>query len=146
MSKNTRVACALTLLVGRQEGHRSVKKLRGGVLAWLSVWSEVQTCIQFQPKVAEVKIPSRIMSVNYVRNEGVCMKCGCDVPQEAETNSRADYSRFFVAKHLVADSSPSLLVIDFKSTIHCSTPGHIGLPQTTRKRRHFHSYQPDANQ
>jgi len=53
MSKNTRVACALTLLVGRQEGHRSVKKLRGGVLAWLSVWSEVQTCIQFQPKVAE---------------------------------------------------------------------------------------------
>ena len=33
---------ALTLLVGRQEGH---KKLSGGVLAWLSVWSEVQTCI-----------------------------------------------------------------------------------------------------
>jgi len=38
---------ALTLLVGWQEGHpfRSVKKLSGGVLAWLSVWSEVQTCI-----------------------------------------------------------------------------------------------------
>ena len=36
---------ALTLLVGRQEGHPSCKKLRGGVLAWLSVWSEVQTCI-----------------------------------------------------------------------------------------------------
>jgi len=34
---------ALTLLVGRQEGHPSCKKLRGGVLAWLSVWSEVQT-------------------------------------------------------------------------------------------------------
>jgi len=31
---------ALTLLVGLQEGHQS-----GGVLAWLSVWSEVQTCI-----------------------------------------------------------------------------------------------------
>jgi len=29
---------ALTLLVGWQEG-------RGGVLEWLSVWSEVQTCI-----------------------------------------------------------------------------------------------------
>ena len=37
--------CALTLLVGRQEGHPICKKLSGGVLAWLSVWSEVQTCI-----------------------------------------------------------------------------------------------------
>jgi len=32
---------ALTLLVGRQEGHPS-----GRVLEWLSVWSEVQTCIR----------------------------------------------------------------------------------------------------
>ena len=36
---------ALTLLVGRQQGHLACKKLSGGVLAWLSVWSEVQTCI-----------------------------------------------------------------------------------------------------
>ena len=36
---------ALTLLVGRQEGHPACKKLSGGVLVWLSVWSEVQTCI-----------------------------------------------------------------------------------------------------
>ena len=36
---------ALTLLVGRQEGHPACKKLSGGVLAWLSVWSEVQICI-----------------------------------------------------------------------------------------------------
>jgi len=34
---------ALTLLVGRQEGHPAYKQLSGGVLAWLSVWSEVQT-------------------------------------------------------------------------------------------------------
>jgi len=34
---------ALTLLVGRQEGHPACKKLSGEVLAWLSVWSEVQT-------------------------------------------------------------------------------------------------------
>jgi len=32
---------ALTLLVGRQEGHPACKKLSGGVLAWLSDWSEV---------------------------------------------------------------------------------------------------------
>jgi len=36
---------ALTLLIGQQEGHPACKKLSGGVLAWLSVWSEVQTCI-----------------------------------------------------------------------------------------------------
>jgi len=36
---------ALTLLVGRQEGHPACKKLEWWVLAWLSVWSEVQTCI-----------------------------------------------------------------------------------------------------
>ena len=42
-------ACAFsasTLLVGRQEGHPACKKLSGGVLAWLSVWSEVQTCMR----------------------------------------------------------------------------------------------------
>jgi len=36
---------ALTLLVGRQEGHPVCKKLSGVVLAWLSVWSEMQTFI-----------------------------------------------------------------------------------------------------
>ena len=36
---------ALTLLVGWQEGHPACRKLSGVVLAWLSVWSEVQTCI-----------------------------------------------------------------------------------------------------
>jgi len=36
---------ALTLLVGRQEEQPACKKLSGGVLAWLSVRSEVQTCI-----------------------------------------------------------------------------------------------------
>jgi len=33
---------ALTLLVGRQEGHPACKKTSGEVLAWLSVWSDVQ--------------------------------------------------------------------------------------------------------
>jgi len=37
---------ALTLLVGRQEGHPACKKnLSSEVLVWLSVWSEGQTCI-----------------------------------------------------------------------------------------------------
>jgi len=34
------------LLLGQQEGHLACKKLSNGVLAWLSVWSEGQTCIQ----------------------------------------------------------------------------------------------------
>ena len=33
------------LLAGRLEGHPACKKLSGGVLAWLSVWSEMPTCI-----------------------------------------------------------------------------------------------------
>ena len=36
---------ALTLLVGCQEEHPACKKMGGEVLVWLSVWSEVQTCI-----------------------------------------------------------------------------------------------------
>jgi len=37
---------ALTLLVGHQEEHPACKKLSDEVLAWLSVWSEVQiVCI-----------------------------------------------------------------------------------------------------
>ena len=44
-SFSARFCSALTLLVGRQEGHPACKKLSGGVLAWLSAWSDVQTCI-----------------------------------------------------------------------------------------------------
>ena len=35
----------LTLLVRWQKWHPVCRKLSGEVLAWLSVWSEVQTCI-----------------------------------------------------------------------------------------------------
>ena len=43
--KRVCVYSALTLLVGWQEGHPACRNLSGGVLAWLSVWSEMQTCI-----------------------------------------------------------------------------------------------------
>jgi len=38
---------ALTLLAGHQGGHPACKKQTGGLvgLAWLSVWSKLQTCI-----------------------------------------------------------------------------------------------------
>jgi len=49
-------------LVGRQEGHPAYKKQSGGVLAWLSVWSEVQTCIlaQLMPLPLTVSCCSKI--------------------------------------------------------------------------------------
>jgi len=55
---------SLTLLVGRQEGHPACKKLSGGVLAWLSVWSKVQTCIimaQLMPLPLTVSCFSKIL-------------------------------------------------------------------------------------
>jgi len=52
---------ALTLLVGRQEGHPACKKLSGGVLAWLSVWNEVQTAYaQLMPLSLTVSCSSKI--------------------------------------------------------------------------------------
>ena len=53
---------ALTLLVGRQEGHPACKKTSGGVLAWFSVWSEMQTCIwpQLMPLPLTVSCFSKI--------------------------------------------------------------------------------------
>ena len=83
---------ALTLLVGRQERHPACKKLSGGVLAWLSVWSEVQTCIRpswrhcHSLSVATVKsrlvLPfwyrlTRVVPEKGPLNGGVCVCCTC---------------------------------------------------------------------
>ena len=52
---------ALMLLVGRQEGHPASKKLSSGVLVWLCVWNEVQSCIWpsrchcLSPSLASIK-------------------------------------------------------------------------------------------
>ena len=39
------ISCALTLLVRWQEGHPACKKLSGGLLVWLFLWSYVQSCV-----------------------------------------------------------------------------------------------------
>jgi len=50
-------------LVGQQEGHPACKKLSGGVLAWLSVWSEVQTHMaQLMPLPLTVSCSSKIQT------------------------------------------------------------------------------------
>jgi len=51
----------LTLLVGWQEGHSACKKQSGGVLAWLSVWSDVQTHMaQLMPLPLTISCSSKI--------------------------------------------------------------------------------------
>jgi len=52
---------ALKLLVGRQEGHPVCKKQSGGVPAWLSDCSEVQTCIGGATIDALRLVPPQIM-------------------------------------------------------------------------------------
>jgi len=52
---------ALKLLVGRQEGHPACKKLSGGVLAWLSVWSEVQTDMAQLMPLSLASVKSRLV-------------------------------------------------------------------------------------
>jgi len=45
-SCGARIAVASGFIAGTAPvGHPACKKQSGGVLAWLSVWSEVQTCI-----------------------------------------------------------------------------------------------------
>jgi len=61
----------MTLLVGRQEGHPTCKKLSGGVLAWLSVWSEVQTHVaQLIPLPLTVSCFSKIQIGFYLSGTG----------------------------------------------------------------------------
>ena len=77
---------ASTQLTGRQEGYPASKKLNGGVLAWLSVCSEVQTCIWpswchcHSLSLASVKsrlvLPFWYQLTRVVPNKGrVCMSC-----------------------------------------------------------------------
>jgi len=51
---------ALILLVGRQEAHPACKKLSDEVLAWLSVWSEVQM-VQLTPRSSLDSLKSRLV-------------------------------------------------------------------------------------
>jgi len=72
------------LLVGRQEGHPACKKLSGGVLAWLSVWSEVQHIAQLMLlplTVSSVKsrfvLPFLYRLTWVVPDKGVLNVCVC---------------------------------------------------------------------
>ena len=72
---------ALTLLVGWLEGNPACKKLSAVVLAWLSVWSEVQTCMW----------PSW---------------CHCHSLSLASVKSRLDFSFWYRLTRVVLDKGP----------------------------------------
>jgi len=72
---------ALTLLVGQQEGHPACKKLSGGVLAWLSVWIKVQTCV-------------------------LSSRCHCHSLSLASVKSRLLFSFWYQLTRVVPDKGP----------------------------------------
>jgi len=60
----------LTLLVGRQEGHPACKKLSGGVLARLSVWSDA-------PVKSRLVLPFWYRLTRVVPDKGPLNVCVC---------------------------------------------------------------------
>jgi len=81
---------ALTLLVGRQEGHPACKNQSGGMLVWLSVWSKVQTCIwpchRHSLSLASVKsrlvLPFWYQLTWVVPEKGLLNGCVCSYPTQ----------------------------------------------------------------
>jgi len=127
--------CALTLLVGWQEGHPACKILSGGVLAWLSLWSEVQTCIQpswchcHSLSLASVKsrlvLPFWYGLTQVVPNKGPLSGCVCCV---------CIYDRFLGKLGLAGPPSffPSLLQKKNSTGFI-----HDGCPVKGRRASHF---------
>ena len=87
LGDNSFAFSALTLLVGRQEGHPACKKLSGEVLVWLSVWSKVQTCIwpswchchslSLAPVKSRLVLPSWYWLTRVVPEKGPLNGCVC---------------------------------------------------------------------
>jgi len=79
----------LTLLVVRQEGHPACKKLSDGLLAWLSVWSEVQTCMRPVTRSSAIAEGPR----------DACQLKSCQLPRDsAETTSTTSPEQIEVMK------------------------------------------------
>ena len=108
---NRRLQCSDTVGAGQQEGHPACKKPNGGVLARLSVWSEVQTWI-WPMSLASVKstlvylfwyqlslvVPDRELLngwlCNYVNNNGSLY-----VYSNAYSNAKEVCSSTTIEKH-----------------------------------------------
>ena len=108
---------ALTLLVGRQEGHPACKKLSGGVLAWLSVWSEVQTCIwpswchchslSLAPIKSRLVLPFWYRLTWVVPEKGplnvcVCVCVWCDIQLLADISNKPSFLMWYCLSRLLS--------------------------------------------
>jgi len=92
LSKHCGAFSALALLVGWQEGHPACKKLSGGMLVGLSVWSKVQTCIcpnwchYHSLSVASVKsrlvLPFWYRPTQVVQDKGPLNRCVCGTKKQ----------------------------------------------------------------
>ena len=101
---------ALTLLVGRQEGHPACKKLSGGVLAWLSVWSQVQTCIWLSwchcHSLSLASVKSRLVLPFWYRltwvvlDKGPLNGCVCVCVSRLSSLSAAAFELFFLCNNM----------------------------------------------
>jgi len=63
------------VLVGRQEGHPACKKLSGGVLAWLSVWSDVP--LSLASVKSRLVLPFWYRLIQVVPEKGPLNGCVC---------------------------------------------------------------------
>ena len=113
---------ALTLLAGRQEGHPACKKLSSEVLAGLSVWCEVQTCIRpcwchcHSLSLASVKsrlvLPFWYWLTRVVPDRGPLNGCVCTVAQYAVLEAKANVNGRDLISHKynkLNDGNPHLL-------------------------------------
>ena len=115
---------AMTLLVGRQEGHPACKKLSGGVLAWLSVWSEVQTCIWsswchcHSPSLASVKsrlvLPFWYRLTRVVPEKGPLNGCVCVCHRWSISNGMIEYWQWYhMTRYVVLTCTQKLTRVSF---------------------------------
>ena len=116
---------ALTLLVGRQEGHPDCKKLSGGVLAWLSVWSEVQTCAQRQGATSSFHAlgssSASAPSHSPVRRLATVCLTLCEV-LNLSTLLKDDLNPFYFLSHTLAFHSQLLHVLPLPRVNLCNAP------------------------
>ena len=108
--------------LGGRKGIRPVKKLSGGVLMWLSVWSEVQTCIWSSwchcHSLSLALVKSRLVLPFWYRltrvvpdkgplNVCVCVCVGVGDYTFIHADSTADWPQFLLVK--IGHGSQSLL-------------------------------------
>ena len=112
---------ALTLLVGRQEGHLACKKPSGGVLAWLSVWSEVQTCIwpswchchslSFAPVKSRLVLPFWYRLTQVVLEKRPLNGCSCSNAQCSFVTTHSTAGTHLKASGKLWLTPPPLLIL-----------------------------------